>query len=71
MTGFLLAIIGAFAVVVAGSLQIPELALRRITVGLLSGASLISMFASPLFVIVSSFSDWLLFYLSIKVVALF
>ncbi|KAI6687135.1 hypothetical protein NL676_023963 [Syzygium grande] len=51
MTGFLLAIIGAFAVVVAGSLQIPELALRRITVGLLSGASLISMFASPLFVI--------------------
>ncbi|KAF8024390.1 hypothetical protein BT93_F1545 [Corymbia citriodora subsp. variegata] len=51
MTGFLLAIIGAFAVVVAGSLQIPEPALRRITVGLLSGASLISMFASPLFVI--------------------
>lgn len=59
MTGFLLAIIGAFAVVVAGSLQIPELALRRITVGLLSGASLISMFASPLFIIVSSFSDCL------------
>ncbi|XP_048131144.1 bidirectional sugar transporter SWEET2-like isoform X2 [Rhodamnia argentea] len=51
MTGFLLAIIGAFAVVVAGSLQIPELALRRMTVGLLSGASLISMFASPLFII--------------------
>ncbi|KAL3733955.1 hypothetical protein ACJRO7_023326 [Eucalyptus globulus] len=52
MTGFLLAIIGAFAVSVAGSLQIPEPALRRITVGSLSGASLISMFASPLFAIV-------------------
>lgn len=70
MSGFLLAIIGAFAVTVAGSLQIPEPALRRITVGSLSGASLISMFASPLFainlVIRTKSVEFMPFYLSLS-----
>ncbi|KAI4321791.1 hypothetical protein MLD38_035134 [Melastoma candidum] len=51
MSGLLVAVIGVFVFVAAGSLQIPDHALRRITVGLLSGCSLISMFASPLFII--------------------
>lgn len=42
-----------WAVVVFGSLQISNHSLRRDVVGLLSCASLISMFAAPLFIIVS------------------
>jgi solute carrier family 50 protein (sugar transporter) len=53
MLGLLLAVLGLCAIIVAGSLQITDGGMRRIFVGLLSGASLISMFASPLFIIVS------------------
>lgn len=49
----LLVVFGLLAIVVAGSLQILDRTMRWIFVGLLSGASLISMFASPLFIIVS------------------
>ncbi|KAG6685362.1 hypothetical protein I3843_12G109100 [Carya illinoinensis] len=48
----LLVVFGLLAIVVAGSLQILDRTMRWIFVGLLSGASLISMFASPLFIIV-------------------
>ncbi|KAE8124644.1 hypothetical protein FH972_019509 [Carpinus fangiana] len=51
MLGLLLAVLGLCAIIVAGSLQITDGGMRRIFVGLLSGASLISMFASPLFII--------------------
>ncbi|KAG2677633.1 hypothetical protein I3843_12G109100 [Carya illinoinensis] len=47
----LLVVFGLLAIVVAGSLQILDRTMRWIFVGLLSGASLISMFASPLFII--------------------
>jgi hypothetical protein len=53
MFGLLLAVFGLCAIIVAGSLQIIDSAIRRMFVGFLSGASLISMFASPLFIIVS------------------
>lgn len=53
MFGLLLAVFGLCAIIVAGSLQIIDAAIRRMFVGFLSGASLISMFASPLFIIVS------------------
>lgn len=53
MVGLLLAVFGIFIVIVAGSLQIDDFALRRNVVGILSCASLVSMFASPLFIIVS------------------
>ncbi|KAJ7981901.1 Bidirectional sugar transporter SWEET [Quillaja saponaria] len=51
MVGLLLAVFGLFAIIVVGSLQIADPLLRQIFVGLLSCASLISMFASPLFII--------------------
>nr|QHT64203.1 sugar efflux transporter 2b [Litchi chinensis] len=51
MLGLILAVFGIFAIVAFGSLQIIDTSLRRIFVGLLSSAALISMFASPLFVI--------------------
>ncbi|TXG66643.1 hypothetical protein EZV62_007918 [Acer yangbiense] len=50
--GLILAVLVIFAIVVVGSLQIDDIFLRRIFVGILSSAALISMFASPLFVIV-------------------
>lgn len=53
MLGLLLAVFGLFIVIVVGSLQITDLPLRRNVVGILSCASLVSMFASPLFIIVS------------------
>ena len=53
MLGLLLAVFAFFVVIVTGSLQIPDLPLRRNVVGILSCASLVSMFASPLFIIVS------------------
>ncbi|KAF5460862.1 hypothetical protein F2P56_020703 [Juglans regia] len=51
MLVLLLGVFGLLAIVVAGSLQILDRTMRWIFVGLLSGASLISMFASPLFII--------------------
>lgn len=51
--GLLVAVFGLFAIIAIGSLQISDLFLRRTVVGLLSCFSLISMFASPLFIIVS------------------
>lgn len=53
MIGLVLAAFGIFAIVAFVSLQIVDASLRQIFVGLLSCAALISMFASPLFVIVS------------------
>ena len=55
MIGLLLAVLGLFAIIVFGSLQIADHAMRQMFVGFLSVASLISMFASPLFIIVSLF----------------
>ncbi|KAL6196655.1 hypothetical protein ACLB2K_032269 [Fragaria x ananassa] len=51
MMGLLVAVCGLFAIIAIGSLQISDLFLRRTVVGLLSCFSLISMFASPLFII--------------------
>ncbi|XWS10184.1 hypothetical protein CRYUN_Cryun39dG0053700 [Craigia yunnanensis] len=51
MLGLLLAVFGLLASIIAGSLQIVDREARWILVGLLSCASLISMFASPLFII--------------------
>ncbi|XVE53024.1 hypothetical protein DITRI_Ditri02bG0171600 [Diplodiscus trichospermus] len=51
MLGLLLAVFGLLAIIIAGSLQIVDREARWIFVGLLSCASLISMFASPLFII--------------------
>ncbi|XP_058210276.1 bidirectional sugar transporter SWEET2 [Rhododendron vialii] len=51
MFGLLLAVLGIVALIIAGSLQISDFALRHILIGCLSCASLVSMFASPLFVI--------------------
>ncbi|KAK3020130.1 hypothetical protein RJ639_005268, partial [Escallonia herrerae] len=51
MSGMLLVVFGLFAIIVFGSLLMTDLALRRIIIGCLSSVSLISMFASPLFVI--------------------
>lgn len=53
MLGFLLAVFTLFAIVAGVSLQIIDPWIRRNVVGLLSCGSLISMFASPLFIIVS------------------
>lgn len=52
MLGLLSAVLGIFAIVVIGSLQILEDDLRRDVVGIISGVSLISMLASPLLIIV-------------------
>ncbi|XP_028753333.1 bidirectional sugar transporter SWEET2 isoform X1 [Neltuma alba] len=49
--GLLLAVLGLFAIIVFGSLQIADRVTRQVFVGSLSVASLISMFASPLFII--------------------
>ncbi|XVF04441.1 hypothetical protein REPUB_Repub05bG0083100 [Reevesia pubescens] len=51
MLGLLLAVFSLIAIIIAGSLQIVDREARWIFVGLLSCASLISMFASPLFII--------------------
>jgi solute carrier family 50 protein (sugar transporter) len=53
MFAWLIAILGIFAMILLGSLQIDDVIMRRLFVGVLSCASLISMFASPLFIIVS------------------
>ncbi|CAK7351797.1 unnamed protein product [Dovyalis caffra] len=51
MSASLLAVLGVFAIIVVGSLQIHARMIRWVTVGSLTVVSLISMFASPLFVI--------------------
>ncbi|KEH19191.1 putative SWEET sugar transporter [Medicago truncatula] len=51
MFGLLLAVLGIFVIILVGSLKITDSSIRRILVGCLSCASLISMFASPLFII--------------------
>lgn len=51
MLGLLLAVLALFTIIAMGSLQIQDPSIRRTFVGLLSVASLISMFASPLFII--------------------
>lgn len=51
MIGLLLAVLGLFAIIVFGSWQIVDHVMRQMFVGFLSVASLISMFASPLFII--------------------
>ncbi|CAK9151752.1 unnamed protein product [Ilex paraguariensis] len=51
MLGLLLAVFGLFAIVVVWSLLVTDSAIRHGTIGFLSCASLISMFASPLFII--------------------
>ncbi|KAL6975570.1 Bidirectional sugar transporter sweet2 [Sarracenia purpurea var. burkii] len=56
MLGLLLAVFGLFAVIVAGSLRISDFNVRHLLIGCLSSASLVSMFASPLFVIVRIFN---------------
>ena len=53
MLVLLLVVFAVVALVVAGSLQIPEKVTRWYLVGFLSCGSLVSMVASPLFVIVS------------------
>lgn len=63
MIGLLLAVFAIFIAIVAGSLQIANVPLRRNVVGILSCASLVSMFASPLFIIVSQVCKLLLVYL--------
>ncbi|KAJ8755082.1 hypothetical protein K2173_016726 [Erythroxylum novogranatense] len=51
MLGLLLAVFSIVAIIVVGSMQIVNRDIRRVTVGLLSCFSLVSMFASPLFII--------------------
>lgn len=70
MIGLLAAVFGLIAIVVAGSLQISDTDMRRIFVGLLSAASLISMSASPLciisLVIRTKSVEFMPFYLSLS-----
>ncbi|TKY49249.1 Bidirectional sugar transporter SWEET2 [Spatholobus suberectus] len=51
MFALLVAVLGIFVIILVGSLQMDDIPMRRLFVGLLSCASLISMFASPLFII--------------------
>ncbi|KAL7143490.1 hypothetical protein ABFS83_08G194000 [Erythranthe nasuta] len=51
MIGLLLAVFVLFAAIIIGSLLIVDFEIRHLTIGFLSCATLISMFASPLFVI--------------------
>ncbi|KAL5081416.1 hypothetical protein RYX36_009837 [Vicia faba] len=51
MLVWLMVVLGVFAIILIGSLQIDDVEMRRLFVGVVSCASLISMFASPLFII--------------------
>lgn len=51
MLGLLLGVLIVFAAIAIGSLLIDDFEVRHLTVGFLSCAALISMFASPLFII--------------------
>ncbi|GJR41333.1 hypothetical protein Tco_1058867 [Tanacetum coccineum] len=52
MSALLLGVFGLFAVIVIGSMLITDLEIRHLIIGFLSCATLISMFASPLSVMV-------------------
>lgn len=54
MLGLLLVVLALFGLIVFVSLRVLDYEERQIFVGYLSVVSLISMFASPLFIIVSS-----------------
>lgn len=54
MLGLLLVVLALFGLIVFVSLSVLDYEERQIFVGYLSVVSLISMFASPLFIIVSS-----------------
>lgn len=51
MIGSVLSVLAVFAIIAIGSLLIVDFEVRHLTIGFLSCASLISMFASPLFII--------------------
>ncbi|GFP78693.1 bidirectional sugar transporter sweet2, partial [Phtheirospermum japonicum] len=51
MFGLIFSVLAIFAIIVVGSLLIVDFEVRHLTIGFLSCASLISMFASPLFII--------------------
>ncbi|XP_058773580.1 bidirectional sugar transporter SWEET2-like [Vicia villosa] len=51
MLVWLMGVLGVFAIILIGSLLIDDVIMRRLFVGILSCVSLISMFASPLFII--------------------
>lgn len=55
MSLILLAVFGLFTIIAIGSLQVADLELRHLIIGFLSCATLISMFASPLSVMVNFF----------------
>ncbi|KAL9268711.1 Bidirectional sugar transporter SWEET2a-like protein [Drosera capensis] len=55
MSALLLGVFVAFGIIMITSLTISDPHVRRMSVGFLSAALLISMFASPLFIIVSCF----------------
>lgn len=55
MSALLLGVFGLFAVIAIGSLLVTDLELRHLIIGFLSCATLISMFASPLSIMVCSF----------------
>ena len=52
MVGLLLTVLGIFVIILVGSLQVDDSTMRGMFVRFLSCASLISTFASPLFIIV-------------------
>lgn len=58
MWGLLMAVFGVFAIIVFVSMKLFGPDSRQLFVGYLSVASLISMFASPLFIIVSSYENF-------------
>lgn len=70
MFGLLLAVFGVFAIILFGSLFLIDRQTRHTVVGFLTCASLISMFASPLFIIKlvirTSSVEFMPFYLSLS-----
>ena len=63
MLGLLLAVFAVFSIIICVSLKFFEPPNRQLFVGYLSVLSLISMFASPLFIIVSAATDFILLWL--------
>ncbi|KAH6775524.1 Nodulin MtN3 family protein [Perilla frutescens var. hirtella] len=57
MSGLVLSVFIVFAIIAIGSFLIDDFEVRHLTVGFLSCAALISMFASPLFIIVCAASE--------------
>ena len=71
MSGLLTAIFGIYAIIVFASMKLFDPHARQLFVGYLSVASLISMFASPLFIIVSSYDIFAILVLILKFYVLF